>query len=355
VSLINQVLKDLEQRHANEMAEATHNLDGLALASPTIRAGARPSAWWLLLLGLVLAVGASAAWWWQHTRVTKPTGISPASTTVAVQRQEIAQATTTSSPTKSLSSPVTDKTLSTTAIHSPRRDKQQVKPVTHTLPHKTERAITVKPEADDGVEKQMVPLRREQKAELAYQAGYDQLELHNTQRAEDQLRQALAIEPRHARARELLAGILIQQGRWVETAELMQQGVQVLPANRTLLKLYARTLMQLNRDQQAITLLREHAPPIAQDPDYFALLAALYQRQQQHLAAATTYSQILKLRPDTGMWWVGLGISLEALGKQQQAQQAYTRARQTGTLQGDLARYTDNRLLALDAIKFPIN
>jgi MSHA biogenesis protein MshN len=153
----------------------------------------------------------------------------------------------------------------------------------------------------------------------------------------------------------LLAGVLIKQGRWIETADLMQQGVQVVPANAVFIKLYARTLMQLNRDPQAIKLLRDHAPPLAQDPDYYALLAALYQRQQDHLAAANTYSQILKLRPDTGIWWVGLGISLEALGKQQQAQQAYARARQTGTLRGDLARYTDNRLLALDAINYPID
>ena len=150
-------------------------------------------------------------------------------------------------------------------------------------------------------------------------------------------------------------GLLIKQGRWVETAELMQQGVQANPANRAFIELYARTLMQLNRDQQAITLLRTHAPAVATDPEYFALLAALYQRQQDHLAAANTYSQILKLRPDSGIWWVGLGISLEALGKQQQAQQAYARARQTGTLHGDLARYTDNRLLALDAIDYPVN
>jgi len=50
---------------------------------------------------------------------------------------------------------------------------------------------------------------------------------------------------------------------------------------------------------------------------------------------------------------VGLGISLEALDKQQQAQQAYTHARKTGSLRGDLVKYTDNRLLALQAIDYP--
>jgi MSHA biogenesis protein MshN len=201
----------------------------------------------------------------------------------------------------------------------------------------------------------MVPLRSEEKAELAYQTGYDEIAQHNDRRAEQQFRQALALEPGHTRAREMLAGVLIKQGRWVETAELLQQGVQATPTHVVFIKLYARALMQLNRDQQAITLLREHAPPIAQDLEHHALLAALYQRQQNHLAAANIYSEILKQQPDAGIWWVGLGISLEAMGKQKQAQQAYTRARQTGALHGDIARYTDNRLLALDSIRYPVD
>ena len=237
------------------------------------------------------------------------------------------------------------------SVSPERRNKVERAEKMSKVPHD----LVAEQEPAGGMEKQMVPLRREQKAELAYQAGYDQLQLHNTHRAEQELRQALAIDASHMRARELLAGLLIRQGRWIETGDLMQQGVQVLPDNTVFTKLYARTLMQLNRDQQAIKVLRKHAPPIAQDPEYYALLAALYQRQQDHLAAANTYSQILKLRPDAGIWWVGLGISLEALGKKRQAQQAYTRASQSGTLRGDLARYTDNRLLSLDAINYPID
>jgi MSHA biogenesis protein MshN len=357
VSLINQVLKDLEQRHASEMAEATHNLDGLALATPVMRSGTRHKAGWLSLIALLIVVAAASLWWWQrsklqHDIVARPESIvsAPGIQSTALAAAPIA--TPREKPTAQVKAKNTQTQSATRPIH-------QVK--THAAPeaqHAVSKTIhhATQAQASVGVmQKQMIPLRREQKAELAYQAGYDQLMLHKLHRAERQLRQALAIEPAHIRARELLAGVLIKQGRWVETEELMQQGVQVVPGSLLFVKLYARTLMQLNRDQQAIKLLRAHAPTVAQDPDYFALLAALYQRQQDHRDAAKTYSEILKLRPDTAIWWVGLGISLEALGKQQQAQQAYTRARQTGTLQGDMARYTDNRLLALDAINYPIH
>jgi len=357
VSLINQVLKDLEQRHASEMAAATHNLDGLALASPVVQSGGSHRIVLLSLVGLLIAAGGLSLWWWHQTksqhviamlqeRVSPPpdkqTAALTAIPTVAPAEKPVLQGKVSIPKTE----PV-EASLPKFVSHATPEQRHGVTKIRH---HQRNGQ-----EADGVMEKQMIPMRREQRAELAYQSGYDQLVLHNLRRAEQQLRQALSIDPAHIRARELLAGVLIKQGRWVETEELMQQGVQVVPGSLLFVKLYARTLMQLNRDRQALKLLRAHAPAVAQDPGYFALLAAVYQRQQDHRDAARTYSEILKLRPDTGIWWVGLGISLEALGKQHEAQQAYTRARRTGSLRGDMVRYTDNRLLALDAINYPNN
>ena len=42
-----------------------------------------------------------------------------------------------------------------------------------------------------------------------------------------------------------------------------------------------------------------------------------------------------------------MAISLESLGQQQQAVDAYIKARKTGTLSVDLLRYTDSRLALL--------
>jgi MSHA biogenesis protein MshN len=361
VSLINQVLKDLEQRHAREMAEATDNLDGLALASSIQGKSAKTKYWLFSLLGVGIIAGAIAIWWWQQTRSTLVTPVATSPQTAPLIPTAQVMPTPPPASVQIPAQPVIAQPVDTAPVHPTTGDKPVTAAVTAPVAHakskhtsKGKHPSAMPSEAVGGIEKQRVPLRREQKAELAYQAGYEQLAQHNVRRAEQELQQALSIDPTHVRARELLAGILIKQGRWIETADVMQQGVAQLPGNLVFVKLYARTLMQLNRDQQALTLLRDHAPPLAQDPDYYALMAALYQRRQNHLAAATTYSQILKLNTDVGIWWVGLGISLEALGKQQEAQQAYARARQTGSLQGDLARYTDNRLLALDAIKYPI-
>jgi MSHA biogenesis protein MshN len=199
----------------------------------------------------------------------------------------------------------------------------------------------------------VVPMRSEQKAELAYQDGYDHLRAQRHRQAEQALRQALAQQASHIKARELLSGVYIKQGRWIEASELLKEGLSVSPSHITFAKLYARALMQLNRDQQAIRVLEQHAPAMQSDPSYFAILAALHQRQSQHQQAADVYARLVGINPQNGVWWVGLGISLEALNRSQDATRAYQHARKTGNLHQEVAKFTNNRLLALDEINFP--
>ena len=200
-----------------------------------------------------------------------------------------------------------------------------------------------------------MPLSSEQRAVQAYQEGYDHIAARRFRKAETALRSALALEPGHIKAREMLVGVYISQGRWIEASELLRNGLALAPLHSNFRKLYARSLMELKRESQAIDVLSTHMPTPAQDADYYAILAALYQRQGNHERAAQTYAQILKVRPQMGIWWVGMGISLEAMGQQDKAVTAYQHARKTGVLNRDVARYTDNRLLALDAIKYPMD
>ncbi len=220
---------------------------------------------------------------------------------------------------------------------------------------KPQKATTVvaRPEKDSNFSKSTVPMRSEQRAEVAYQSAYEYLKVSKTQKAERFLRQALAVEPGHVKARELLSGVYIKQGRWVEASELLRHGLSLSPGHRTFRKLYARALMQLNQDKLAVSVLRQHAPPIKSDPEYYAILAALYQRQKDHTSAAIIYQKIVEAQPQNGVWWVGLGISLEALGEAQQASQAYSQALKSGNLHNDIARFTNNRLVVLDEIGYP--
>src|SRR5579885_3546730 len=80
-----------------------------------------------------------------------------------------------------------------------------------------------------------------------------------------------------------------------------------------------RVCCQTGETGKAIELLTRDAPSPADDPDYHALLAALLQRAGRHGDAIVSYRRLLSVRPQNGLWWMGLGISLSASGQRQQA------------------------------------
>ncbi len=206
---------------------------------------------------------------------------------------------------------------------------------------------------DGVVHKRIRELTAEQRAEISYQTAYEYLLAKNSTKAQDELRNALMLLPGHIKARELLAGIYIKNGRIVEARTLLQYGMRIAPAHFIFAKLYARILMEQNESVTAISVLLRNPPSQQADPDYHALLAALYQKNKQHRAAATLYGKLLTLRKNHGVWWLGLAISLEALGNESQAKLAYEKAKNSGNLSKGLYQYTHQRVTALEEIDYP--
>jgi len=149
------------------------------------------------------------------------------------------------------------------------------------------------------------------------------------------------------------AGIYIKAGRYVEASQLLKQGVALNAGHSMFRKLYARVLLEQDALDPAVTMLERSLPKMNQDVDYYALLAALYQRQGRHENAVALYQNMLKQNAMVGIWWIGMGISLEKLGDSQTARQAYKKARASGTLAAQMVQYTDNRLTALNEIGYP--
>jgi MSHA biogenesis protein MshN len=379
MSLINQVLKDLDERRAVEYAEHKSELDDLHFVrTPKRKRISRPVIIGSSILVVIVAAALAGLYVYQQGKDTEQVSeTSEDGVAQTIQAPRVQPTTVVNRPAsvKQVVKPST--TGSLTSSHKPETSGQSAaraeprqtaspktarkhsadKKVVATAPEPVKKSDELTDVEDDHsptqFERSVVPLRPEQKAELAYQNGYEQLKSRQYRKAEHSLRRALAIEQEHIKARELLSGLYIKQGRWVEASELLKQGVTYSPRHLTFAKLYARALMQLNRDQQAISVLKQHAPAIKNDPNYFAMLAALYQRQGQHQDAADEYARLVTINPQNGVWWVGLGISLEALGRTRDAVRAYGHARKTGNLHAEVAKFTNNRLLALDEIGFP--
>jgi MSHA biogenesis protein MshN len=198
-----------------------------------------------------------------------------------------------------------------------------------------------------GIEKRIRPLRPEQLAEQHYQQGYRLLQRRDQAGAEKMWREALRIDPRHIPSREGLAGLYLSRSSNIEAADLLSEGLKHHPGHGPFATLYARLQVENGQLDTAINVLEQALAQQTQNADFLAFLAALYQRQKAFDKSIATYQQALRLQPHQGVWWMGMGISLESAGKPGEAITAFNEAMQSGNLPPRLRDYVDGRLQAL--------
>jgi Flp pilus assembly protein TadD len=182
----------------------------------------------------------------------------------------------------------------------------------------------------------------------AYSAGVEQMREGSFAAAENSFSRALKITPTFTNARLQLIATLQQQNKLVQAEEQMREGMTQAPESVQLRKVYARFLMSNNHNLEAIKVLRaQPVPAIDQDLEYYALLAALLQETGQFATAAQAYAGLLQLRPETAIWWFGLGVSMDQNGDFDQARNAYRRALALPGLSADVQKYMQSRLQVL--------
>ncbi|MGB5258890.1 MAG: tetratricopeptide repeat protein, partial [Gammaproteobacteria bacterium] len=168
----------------------------------------------------------------------------------------------------------------------------------------------------------------------------------NVQEAMGLLENILAQKDDHHQARLLLARLYLRQGQPGQAEALLQDGLATFPLQVPYARLLANMLVTFERYDEAIAHLLTVLPGAAQDPDYHALLAGLYQRNDEPAIAVSHYTTALALAPDHGEWWMGLGISQEQAGNRDAAYTAYRKASQY-RLDTTLQNYIAERLRLL--------
>jgi MSHA biogenesis protein MshM len=196
--------------------------------------------------------------------------------------------------------------------------------------------------------KKSVSVSDPQRAEKLYQRGVRLAEKGQLAEAFGALQEAVLLDSTHLGAREALASGVIQFGRPQEAIYLLDEGLQIEPGYPPFVKLKARILLQRGALGEALELLTQATPPVDADPDYHALIAALYLRRGEHRLAVERYWEILKTEADRGAWWLGLAIALEADGAPTQALMAYRTAHAVGGLGLDSRLYVEARIGALE-------
>jgi MSHA biogenesis protein MshN len=163
----------------------------------------------------------------------------------------------------------------------------------------------------------------------------------------DGLRDALKIDPGYEAVRQTLVALLLEGKRIDEAVAVLRDGLALNPSNSAFATLLARAMVERNDVRGALALLQKHAPENDTNAEYHAFAAALYQRLERHGDAVAEYEAALKLSPNAGVWWLGLGISQQALNRPKDALDAFQRAKDTGSLAPELLSFADRRVKLL--------
>jgi len=165
--------------------------------------------------------------------------------------------------------------------------------------------------------------------------------------AMDGFKSTLQQDGGHAAARQALVGLLLENRRIDEAQQLLQEGLSRSPDRSAYAMLLARIQVERGDLQGAHDLLSKHAGSAANNADYHAFDAALLQRLGRHKEAVSGYQAALRLTPGAGVWWMGMGISLQADNRGTEALDAFGRAKAAGGLSADLLSFVDQRMKQL--------
>jgi MSHA biogenesis protein MshN len=402
MSLINKMLQDLEQRHADE---STGRLPPEVRAAPAPQ-GARP---WIMIAALCCIVLCGLAVWMglRPRAVSTPAAQQPvqavpavaSATPVVVPAAAPPESPVASTPalslkvdgdlsTASLSQipPMTESVAPTeqatkankgtdkpnggqpVAAHNlaepaqekgaqqaNTQDKQvQIKPVAAAQSPRAEpKALTdtvgknAATEQSVALNKQVKEWTPQQKAENDYRKATTLIQQGRAQEASTLLEQVLQTDPSNASARQTLIALMLNAKRRDDAMHLAQQGLELDMRQTNFAMILARLQLDKGDQKAAIATLQRSLPASGSNAEYQAFLAALMQREGRHADAINLYEAALDKDPGNGVWWMGLGISLQADNRLQPAREAFMHARETASLSSELQAFVEQKIRQL--------
>ncbi|MEW5791773.1 MAG: tetratricopeptide repeat protein [Pseudomonadota bacterium] len=320
MSLINDVLKDLDRRSAPLGGPLPAGLPPQASLS-RIRSDKK-----FALVGLLaLVVGSAGVWLWQGLRPTPHLMPAPAPAT----RSPSAQMPVASNPepapvpvdqaatvTPVAADPEPAKVARTrpAATPTPRPRPSAAQP--HAAPRPLA-AAEAKPLRQSGpipVDVEHPSETSHDRARHAYASAMDKLAV-DPAGARQELESALALDPDFTSARSQLALFLWREGQGDDAIRLLRQGRQLQPQNAELSILLARLLAETQQEREALRILTTLSPAPDANPAYHGLLGAVARQQGQLALAASAYEKALRLAPGNVQWQMGLGLTLADLDR----------------------------------------
>lgn len=352
MSLLNQMLNDLEKRGANgPLAD---------MPVRAVHAQGKPHVWAYAAAGVVLLGVSAAGWWVLHRPVAVPALVAtvapapvaalPVSQVVAVsQPQAVSQVVAAEPPVAQeyAVAPRSGVELAPIPLPNSLRDKPLLE-LAAPIQNITPPVAANKPNARIGptgsVSKQLKIVTPQQLAENEFRKANLLAQQGKFKEAATGYEAALHLDPAHDMAREALVAVLLESKLNANAEKTLLEGLKQNPKQTHFAMLLARLQVERNALPVALDTLEKALPYADQLGDYQAFMAALLQRQNRHKEAITHYQIALQLAPNSGLWLMGLGISLQAVQRKEDARDAYMRAIESRSLSPELQAFVAQRL-----------
>ena len=165
-----------------------------------------------------------------------------------------------------------------------------------------------------------------QKADHLFARAQQALSRHQQQRGESLLRQALDEYSRHVSARSQLAALHVSRQQEDKAERLLAEGLVTDSNQLALARPYAQLLSARDELVPALEALDTAIAQRQADAETLALRAAILYRIGRHTESVSDYRQALQVQPNQALWWTGLAVALEQSSRSAQALEAYRRA-----------------------------
>jgi len=209
--------------------------------------------------------------------------------------------------------------------------------------------VPASPTSSGAIDKQEREITPTQRAELAFRKGVAQIQESRPGAAEASFREALEIDQNHVGARQALLGLLLGAKRNDEAEQLLKRALELNPRQPRHAMVLARLEVERGDVTGAINTMVATLPYVQSDPEYYAFLAALLQREGRHLETVDYYRAALRSAPGNAIWLMGMGISLRATSQFAEARDAFQRALETKQLNSELQAFSERQLRELAA------
>jgi MSHA biogenesis protein MshN len=343
MSLINQVLRDLDARHA---AEEQRTLPNEVRPLPSAERGHPGRMAALVVLLLIIGAGAWGGWRYLTASSTSTPTPTPTSAPAPAPVAAVSPAAETPSLPTLIIAPPEPAAESPATPAPPEAAPTSAAPIPAEVSSlqmaTTLRAPPVPAPPAARIEKQ-VHDDAHTRSDTAYRAALAAQRAGRSAEAVAGLHRALREEPQNANARQMLLSVLVEQRQWPEAEAILRDGLDLMPSNAGWAMALARIEVEQGRTDQAWATLQKYMAAGQGNADYQGFAGVLLQRLQRPAEAVGHYQAALRLKPDA-RWWAGLGLALDAAGHPDDAHEAFRRALAIGGLAPATATAIERRL-----------